>query len=213
MSALAVKYCPVCDSENPSFASFCQDDNCAGDLINAPVVPRRDLLDAADGDDAMGAMLLTPEPEPIELEMEPLNLDELEAEPPPRPMQSEPMVAAQSAARDEDGIATVRATNATPNVLELELVENPNVRFKVRSGQSVGRAAKADVVLLGVPDLAFISRAHARFQSRRGQWYVQYIAEGNFIKVDNVEYSDDSEIAIYENSIVVLSLTSFRVCL
>ncbi|RYG58886.1 FHA domain-containing protein [bacterium] len=101
--------------------------------------------------------------------------------------------------------------NTAGGTLILELVANPIVRFRVSPGQSVGRSANADVVLTGVPELEYISRAHARFSRRRAQWYVQYIAEGNSITVDGTESRDDAEVALYEGSVVVLSFTAFHV--
>jgi hypothetical protein len=119
----------------------------------------------------------------------------------------EPLGVASSSLEE---VATLRAASVW-NALVLELVFNPALKFEVLPGQSVGRASKADIVLHGVHDLEYISRAHARFIQRQGQWYVQYIAEGNSITVDGVESRDDSEIAIYDGSLVVLSFTAFRV--
>ena len=93
----------------------------------------------------------------------------------------------------------------------LELVENPSIRFTVRENQTVGRTAKADVVLANVPKAEWISGAHARFLRRDEQWYIQHIGHTNFVKVDGETYNGQEEVAIYHGSIVVLSLTTFRV--
>lgn len=92
----------------------------------------------------------------------------------------------------------------------LELVSDPNVTFHVRDGQVVGRGEKADVRLTQVPDVDAISRLHARFFCKNGQWYVQYLGSTNFLKVDGQTYTDaDTEVAVYDGSIVVFSLTPF----
>ncbi len=95
-------------------------------------------------------------------------------------------------------------------VCSLELVSDSNVVFNVQDGQVVGRGDKADVRITGVPDIDAISRLHAKFFCKNGQWYVQHMGSTNFIKVDGQTYTDhDSEVAVYEGSIVVLSLTPF----
>jgi len=96
-------------------------------------------------------------------------------------------------------------------VLILESVENPAVSFAIRENQTVGRTDKAQVILRDVPRLEWISGAHARFLRRGAQWYVQHVGHTNFIKVDGETYSGQEEAAVYHGSIVVLSLTSFRV--
>jgi len=95
----------------------------------------------------------------------------------------------------------------------LELVDNPAIRFTVREDQTVGRASKADVVLAGVPKLDWISGVHARFIYRNEQWFVQHMGQTNFIKVDGEIYKGKEEVALYHGSILVLSLTPFRVVL
>ena len=97
------------------------------------------------------------------------------------------------------------------DVLRLELVDDPAIRFSIRDGQTVGRTDKSSIVLCGVPKLDWISSAHAKFFRRNTQWYVQHIAETNFIKVDGETFQGHEEVAIYDGSIVVLSLTAFRV--
>ncbi|HEX9996904.1 MAG TPA: FHA domain-containing protein [Abditibacterium sp.] len=92
----------------------------------------------------------------------------------------------------------------------LELLDDPNVGFQIAPGQSVGRGIEADVLLLGVPHLGFISRRHAAFSKRGDQWFVQYVAQGNFVKVDGETYEDDSLVALHDGSVLTLSLTSFR---
>ena len=95
--------------------------------------------------------------------------------------------------------------------LVLELLDDPSVRFAVAEGQTVGRTEKADIMLRGVPKLDWISGAHAKFLRRGEQWYVQHIAQTNFIRVDGEQYQGQQEVAIYDGSILVLSLTAFRV--
>jgi len=101
---------------------------------------------------------------------------------------------------------------ATPvDTLILESVDNPAVHFAIHENQSVGRTDKADIILQNVPKLEWISGAHARFLRRGDQWYIQHIAHTNFVKVDGETFSGEEEVAVYHGSIVVLSLTSFRV--
>jgi hypothetical protein len=95
----------------------------------------------------------------------------------------------------------------------LELLESPKIAFQISPGQSVGRGVEADIILNGVPHLAYISRRHALFSRRNEQWFVQYVAVGNFIKVDGETYEDDSLVAIHDGSVLTLSMTSFRVTL
>lgn len=155
---------------------------CDWDLLNVPAQTRRDLVDGAQ-DEAAAV-----EPEPSHT------------------------ATAQSGTpeRDENDVPTKRAV-AAAGICTLELLENPSQTFTIRPGQTVGRTNKADVVLAGVPNLEYISRVHARFLRRGEQWFVQYIAEGNFIKVDGEEYTEDDEVALHDGSILVLSLTGFRV--
>jgi len=98
-----------------------------------------------------------------------------------------------------------------PDEMRLELVDDPAIRFTVRDGQTVGRTEKAAVILAGVPKSEWISGAHARFFRRGTQWYIQHIAETNYIKVDGETFRGREEVAVYDGSIVVLSLTSFRI--
>jgi ribosomal protein L40E len=184
--AIVVKYCPVCNAQNPAVASFCSE--CDWDLLNVPAETRRDLVSATPEEaEAVTAHAETSQPE--------------------QPAQ----VAMFPTPRTEDDLPTRRAVSAASGACVLEVLENPALAFTIRPGQTVGRAAKADVVLTGVPNLEYISRAHARFLQRGEQWFVQYVAEGNFIKVDGEEYTGDDEVALYDGSIIVLSLTSFRI--
>ena len=96
-------------------------------------------------------------------------------------------------------------------VCTLELVENPEVKFQVRDGQTIGRSNRADIELAGVPGREYVSRIHARFFRRGEQWFAQYVATGNFIKVDGETYEDDSEVALENGSMLTLSMTTFRV--
>jgi pSer/pThr/pTyr-binding forkhead associated (FHA) protein len=95
--------------------------------------------------------------------------------------------------------------------LVLELISDPSQEFVAGDGQTVGRTSASDVVLANVPKSDFISSVHARFFTRGGEWYVQHLASTNFIKVDDERYTGDEEVAIIDGSVVVLSLTPFRV--
>ena len=185
MDTTFVKYCPACGDENLSIASFCE--GCDFDLMNAPAVMRQ------------------AEPSDQETPSSSANGSSGIFQEATTDTQKQAITAPQ------DETATRRVAMAPEGVLRLELIADPQESFTVRAGQSVGRSARADVVLHGIPDLEYISRAHVRFLQRRKQWYVQYIAEGNSISVDGVESSDDSEVAIYDESIIKLSFTAFRV--
>ncbi len=94
----------------------------------------------------------------------------------------------------------------------LELVADPAVRFTVLAGQTVGRTNAADIVLAEkVPDWRYISSCHARFTRRGAQWYVTHAGGTNFNIVDGTQYRTDDEVALYDNSVLVLSKTAFRV--
>ena len=99
------------------------------------------------------------------------------------------------------------------DVCRLELLDNPEVAFEIKAGQTVGRGVEADVITAEVPHAGYISRIHARFSRRGEQWFAQYLGQGNFIVVDGETSEDDSEIALHDGSVLVLSLTSFRVVL
>lgn len=107
--------------------------------------------------------------------------------------------------------AVAPAPDVAPTTCVLELLDDPGVRFAVAEGQTVGRTEKADIILQGVPKVEWISSTHAKFLCRGTQWYVQHIAQTNFIKVDGEMYRGHQEVAIYDGSILVLSLTAFRV--
>lgn len=102
-------------------------------------------------------------------------------------------------------------TPAPADGLVLELVDDPARRFRVGDKQSVGRNTKADVILADVPNAEWISGAHARFFRRGAQWYVQHVGHTNYIKVDGETFSGQEEVPIHQDSVVVLSLTAFRV--
>lgn len=121
---------------------------------------------------------------------------------------------AQSAETElEQAAGTESAAVAATDFCRLELLDDPTISFSIASGQSVGRGVEADVLLSGVPHLSFISRRHALFSRRGAQWFVQYVASGNFITVDGETHSDDSLVALHDGSVLVLSLSSFRVVL
>ena len=117
---------------------------------------------------------------------------------------------------NETGANTAAAAATAPvetDVCRLELLDNPDIAFRIRAGQSVGRGVEADVILADVPHAGYISRVHARFSRRGAQWFAQYLGQGNFIVVDGETYEDDSEVALHDGSVLVLSLTSFRLVL
>lgn len=127
-------------------------------------------------------------------------------------------VPAQTIASSDAPGAEETASEATPlaplvALCRLELVDDPGRAFRVQAGQSVGRGVEADVILSEVPHLDFISRRHAKFLRRGEQWFVQYIAQGNFISVDGETFEDDCEVALHDGSLLSLSLTAFRVAL
>lgn len=128
------------------------------------------------------------------------------------PRRPEPGEVPEAEAPAEHGFP-VPEPAGTGDECRLELLENPAVSFQIKAGQSVGRGVEADIILDGVPHLAYISRRHAKFSRRGEQWFVQYVAEGNFLKVDGETYDDDSLAAIHDGSVLTLSLTSFRVVL
>ena len=99
------------------------------------------------------------------------------------------------------------------DICRLELLDNAEIAFDVKAGQTVGRGIEADVIVADVPHAGYISRVHARFSRRGEQWFAQYVGQGNFIVVDGETSEDDSEIALHDGSVLVLSLTSFRVVL
>lgn len=109
----------------------------------------------------------------------------------------------------EDESATVHV--AAERLCILELIDDPTKRFYLDVGQTIGRSARADVVLEGIPKLKWISGIHARFSKRGEQWYVQHVGQTNFIKVDGEKFEGQQEVALHDGSILVLSLTSFRV--
>jgi len=112
-------------------------------------------------------------------------------------------------AREGDNVGTRRVDS----VCILESLDDPALRFGILDGLTVGRTCASDVVLTGTHDLDCISSRHARFFRRADQWYVQHVGTTNFIKVDGVKYRGDDEVAIYNNYIVFLALTGFRVIL
>jgi hypothetical protein len=98
-----------------------------------------------------------------------------------------------------------------PTVCVLELLENPAVHFTILDGQTIGRNSKADVPLVGVPNVDYISGCHARLFRDGGQWLITHVGSTNFIKVDGEMYRGQEEIPICDGSVIVLSLTTFRV--
>ncbi|RYX83809.1 FHA domain-containing protein [bacterium] len=123
---------------------------------------------------------------------------------------SAPLETAPSTTPVADDSATMRVADMNA-VCTLELIEDPALQFQIRDGQTIGRSSRADVELIGVPGREYLSRIHARFFRRGKQWFAQYVATGNFIKVDGEMYEDDSEVALENGSMLTLSLTTFRV--
>lgn len=107
-------------------------------------------------------------------------------------------------------LATSSTASTTPHCV-LELIDNPTLRFTVLPGQTVGRTEKADIILCGVPQFDCISGVHAKFTRRGEQWYVQHLGETNFIKIDGETFRGKEDVAIFPGSVLVLSLTAFRV--
>lgn len=121
---------------------------------------------------------------------------------------------AASAETSDDSTQIVAAPGEVKaDFCRLELLDNAAVSFEIKAGQTVGRGVEADVILAEVPHAGYISRVHARFLRRGEQWFAQYLGQGNFIVVDGETSEDDSEIALHDGSVLVLSLTSFRVVL
>jgi ribosomal protein L40E len=119
-------------------------------------------------------------------------------------------VTPQAAFAVEPATAAAPAPTAAA-VCVLTLLEDAAVSFTVREGQSVGRTAKADVPLTGVPRLDAISGRHALFTRRGTQWYVQHVGQTNFIKVDGDLFTGTEEVPIYDGTVLLLALTAFRV--
>jgi hypothetical protein len=113
---------------------------------------------------------------------------------------------------EEEAVDTLRIGQGRTRIptCTLELIENPAIAFTVRDGQTVGRNSKADVILKGVPNFDYISGCHARLFLDGEQWFVQHMGGTNFIKVDGEMYRGQEEVPIHDGSILVLSLTAFR---
>jgi len=149
------------------------------------------------------------------------NLSTVPAEPKRAAVASPPSVATASPSTAQNNDAATVASALVPDTrqlseltrCQLELIDDPQKKFLIADGQTVGRSSKADVVLRDVPKVEWISSAHARFSRRGEQWYVQHIGKTNFIKVDGEIYRGTEEVALHDGSILVLSLTAFRVSL
>ncbi len=126
---------------------------------------------------------------------------------------TEPRRMATDETPDDEAQIAVAPVAVVTDVCRLELLDNAAIAFDIKAGQTVGRGVEADVILAEVPHAGYISRVHARFLRRGEQWFVQYLGQGNFIVVDGENSEDDSEIALHDGSVLVLSLTSFRVVL
>ena len=109
-----------------------------------------------------------------------------------------------------------RSTVSTPEPvaaphIRLESLYDPEKVFIVQEGQTVGRSDAADVVIDGVPDMDSISRRMALFGRRGQQWFIQHVAQTNFVAVDGEEYESDDEVVIRDGSVVGLALCQFFV--
>lgn len=93
----------------------------------------------------------------------------------------------------------------------LESVDDPTLQFSVSENQSVGRNEKADVVVTRVAKSEWISGRHALFTRRGEKWYIQHVGKTNYIIVDNEKFCEDEEVPIYNDSIIALSLSLFKV--
>ncbi len=93
----------------------------------------------------------------------------------------------------------------------LESVEDPTLQFTVKENQSVGRNDKADVIVAKAAKSEWISGKHALFTCRREKWYIQHVGKTNYIIVDNEKFCEDEEVPIYNDSIIALSLSLFKV--
>ena len=103
------------------------------------------------------------------------------------------------------------ATASGDGRLILEVLQDPGLSFAVSEGQTVGRSDLADVVLDKVPNSDYISRRMAIFTRRGKQWFVQHLANTNYITVDGERYDSDEEIALHNGSILGLALCQFTV--
>ena len=117
---------------------------------------------------------------------------------------------APPAAADEKRGAT-QSNPASAAYCILTSVDDSMLRFIVREGQTVGRTERADVPLAGAPKLEWISGLHAKFTRRGQQWYVRHLGQTNYIMVDGEKYEGREEVALHDGSILMLSLTAFRV--
>jgi hypothetical protein len=93
----------------------------------------------------------------------------------------------------------------------LESIDDPTIQFVVKENQSVGRNGKADVVVEKVAKSEWISGKHALFTRRKNKWYIQHVGTTNYIIVDNEKFCEDEEVPIYNDSIIALSLSLFKV--
>ena len=130
-----------------------------------------------------------------------------------RPARTAPRFGRSNPTAPQTPTQTVIAPPTAREFCRLELLDNPAISFEIAPDQTVGRGIEADVILAEVPHAGYISRQHARFSRRGAQWFVQYLGQGNFITVDGETAEDDSQLALHHGSVLVLSLTSFRVVL
>jgi endogenous inhibitor of DNA gyrase (YacG/DUF329 family) len=90
-------------------------------------------------------------------------------------------------------------------------VDDPTIEFTVKENQTIGRNEKADVIVAKVAKSEWISGKHALFTRRGQKWYIQHVGKTNYIIVDNEKFSEDEEVPIYNDSIIALSLSLFKV--
>ena len=113
------------------------------------------------------------------------------------------------AVESEDEVANGKT--AEESKITLISVDDPTMEFVVKENQSVGRNEKADVIVAKVNKSEWISGKHALFTRRGEKWYIQHVGKTNYIIVDNEKFSEDEEVPIYNDSIIALSLSLFKV--
>jgi len=126
------------------------------------------------------------------------------------PLETRDSDSSVSASADQDTAQAPASQQSGPNIV-LEPLQDPDTKFKIYEGQSVGRTKEADVVLKNVPNADYISRRMAVFTRRGEQWFVQHVGSTNYITVDGDRYETDDSIAIHDGSVLGLALSQFMV--
>ncbi len=84
--------------------------------------------------------------------------------------------------------------------------------FVVRPGQTIGRTAKADVALSGLPDDGYISEIHARIERRGGRWRIECLSRTNPLKVEGVRLEPSGgQAGLVDGTQLTLARTDLRV--